>query len=115
MQVQQTDTILSTIKDALHVYSECFDTDLVIHANNAFFTLLQLGVIDKQFQLLTGAETWEDLSYFPDTRLAEIAYYLCIRVRYLFDPPQSGAAHNALKESIAEAEWRMNVFAEEVE
>ena len=43
------------------------------------------------------------------TDLAGVKTYIYLKVRLVFDPPQSSAAMEAIKQNIAELEWRLNV------
>ena len=109
------DSILNSVKKALGidpVYT-VFDPDLVMHINSVFSVLHQIGIgPDNQFYIETsGSETWSDFLSGSNT-LNMVESYMYIKVRLLFDPPANTSVLQALKETAAEYEWRMNVEVE---
>ena len=91
-----------------------FDPDIVMHINSTIFVLRQLGVGPENGFVVTGySETWDD--YLEDNKilLAAVPSYISKKVRLLFDPPVGGAL-DALKATIAELEWRLNVAVDPV-
>ena len=104
------ESILTSIKKLLGITEdyEVFDTDIIIHINTAFTILHQLGVGPKEvFQIHDKFSYWSD---FIETGSAEsVKTYVYLRVRALFDPPSSSIANEALKETIKELEFRLNV------
>ena len=107
-------SILTSIKKLLGPTEEdtSFDVDITMHINSAFFRLNQLGVGPSEgFFITDKTNTWED---FLESRtdLEAVKTYVYQKVRLVFDPPQSGFLVEALKESIKEFEWTINVQAE---
>lgn len=106
-----SDSILTSIKKLLGITEEYeyFDADILMHINMAFMVLYQLGVGPKTcFSIEDKSATWSD--FLEDaTDLAGVKTYIYQKVKLVFDPPQSSAAMEALKQSIAELEWRLNV------
>lgn len=104
------DSILTSIKKLLGLEEdyEVFDTDIIIHINTVFTILHQLGVGPKEvFQIQDKYSTWNE---FIQTGTSEsVKSYVYLRVRALFDPPTSSIANEALKETIKELEFRLNV------
>ena len=103
-----SDSILTSIKKLLGITEEYthFDADVLMHINMAFMVLYQLGVgPSTPFSIEDASATWSD--FLGD--LAGVKTYIYQKVKLVFDPPQSSAAITALKENIAELEWRLNV------
>ena len=110
-----TDSILNSVKKLLglgETYT-AFDLDVIIHINSVFSTLSQLGVGPNQgFMIEDDTATWSD--FIPtDARYSSVKTYVYLRVRVLFDPPQTGYLVEAIQKQIAELEWRLNVQREE--
>lgn len=105
------DSILITIKKLLGIGESdtAFDTDIIIGINSVFNTLLQLGVgPDSGFSIADATTLWSD--YLADmSKLEMVKSYIYMKVRLMFDPPSTGSLMDALKEQIAELEWRLNV------
>lgn len=107
----RSSSILNSVKHALGILEEYteFDTDIVMHINSTLMILTQLGVGPSEGFMIEGdTETWEDFMG-DDPLFAAVKSYIFIKVRILFDPPQSGAVLNAMKEQAAEYEWRLGV------
>lgn len=106
-----TDSILNDIKKLLGIdntYTE-FDTDIIIHINSVFMILNQLGVGPESGYRITGSlNTWSE---FTDNEyeMESVKSYIYLKVRMMFDPPQSSALMQAMNEQIKEFEWRLNV------
>lgn len=107
------ESILTSIKKLLGMAEEYehFDTDVIIHINTALMNLTQIGVGPSEgFRIEDKAATWED--FIPTAngfKLEGVKTYIYQKVKLVFDPPQSSAAMEAMKQSIAELEWRLNV------
>lgn len=117
MAVVSDDIIMNDIKRILLIPSEydVFDLNVIIGVNSVFSTLQQLGVGPKEaFHILDGTETWGE--FFGDTpeqkNLMAVKSYVGLRVKILFDPPNTSFALDALKEQCKELEWRLQVQAE---
>ena len=108
------ESILNTIKKMLGPSEEYdqFDTDIITHINTVFMTLTQLGVgPSKGFYIEDDTTTW--LEFVPDlTNFQAIKTYIYLKVKLVFDPPQSSAVIEAMNKQIAELEWRLNHAAE---
>ena len=105
------DSILNTTKKLLGIMPEYehFDQDLIMHINSVFLILKQMGVGPETPYFITDAsQTWSDFS--EDINLIQmVKSYMGAKVRMLFDPPTSSSVMEALKNQIAEFEWRLNV------
>lgn len=94
-----------------------FDLDIMTHINSVFSTLNQLGIgPDAGFMIEDDTATWDtflaDVDGNPDPRLNSVKTYMHLRVRLVFDPPQTSYLVDANKEMIRELEWRLNVKRE---
>jgi hypothetical protein len=110
-----TNSILTSTKKILGVADDytAFDLDILTHINSAFATLHQLGIGPAQgFMIEDDTPTW-DAFLGSDMRLNAVKTYVYLRVRLLFDPPSTSYHLTALKEQIAEQEWRLNTYREE--
>lgn len=88
---------------------EHFDQDIIIHINSVFMILRQLGVGPENGFSITGkTETWTDFTSDID-QLESIKTYIYMRVKLIFDPPQTSFVIEAMNKQIAEFEWRLNV------
>ena len=110
--VDPKNSILTSIKKLLGITESCtdFDTDIIMHINTVLMTLNQLGVGTEGFQIEDKNAVWSD--FIKSDKLAAIKSYVHLRVKLLFDPPLNSAIIEAIKESIRELEWRLNVRVE---
>lgn len=102
------DNILESVKQLSGVESndDGFDEDVLIYINSTISTLHQLGVESDLYSVDEDSE-WSD--YLPEGYLLNMVKdYLSKKVRLKFDPP-TGSAFDALKQTIDELEWRINV------
>lgn len=108
------ESILITIKKLLGIEADYdhFDADLIIFINSVFPVLSQLGVGPAGgFLIMDDSATWDD--YIPDSKnLSFIKSFIHLKVKLIFDPPESSAAIKSIEEQIDELEWRINVAAE---
>lgn len=108
------ESILQTIKDQLGLPEEetFYDSIIIVDINSAFSILAQLGIGPSNgFAITDNKEVWTD--FIPDDhKLSTIRTYIYMKVRLMFDPPTSSMAINAMKDQIAEMEYRMNVIAD---
>ncbi len=102
-------SILNSIKKLIGMDESyhAFDQDLIIHINSVFYILYQLGVgrdPSMPFSITDDADEWTD---FVDANQVELVKsYVYLKVRLLFDPPQNSSLLQAMKDQIAEFEWR---------
>lgn len=105
------ESILTSIKKMLGIVAEYthFDPDIIMHINTTFMVLQQLGVgPEKGFYIEDDTSTWAEFLDDP-TQLQMVKSYMYLKVKKLFDPPTSSTHMNAIDQSIAEFEWRLNV------
>lgn len=104
-------SILVSIKKLLGIAEDYtqFDTDIIVHINTAFMSLHQLGVHDDEAFTITDKKTkWDDY-IDEDDNLEATKTYIYLKVKQVFDPPQSAAALEALQNTIQQLEWRLTV------
>lgn len=107
------ESILTSIKKLLGPEEsyDHFDTDIIIHINSALMVLNQLGVgpVDG-FSISDKEAVWTD--FVPEKNIEAVKTYVYLKVRLIFDPPQSSFLVAAIEKQITELEWRLNVKAE---
>ena len=110
--VNPKNSILTSIKKLLGITESCtdFDTDIIMHINTVLMTLNQLGIGTEGFQIEDKNAVWSE--FIESNKLAATKSYVHLRVKLLFDPPLNSAIIEAIKESIKELEWRLNVRVE---
>ena len=111
------ESILTSIKKMLGITEEYkqFDPDIIMHINSVFMILNQLGVGPSEgFRISDEHAKWSDF-ISDDDNLDLVKSYMAMKVRLLFDPPQSSIVMEATNRMISEAEWRLNVATESSE
>lgn len=107
------ESILESIKKLLGISVDYthFNSDLITHINSVLMILTQVGVGPESGYSITGStETWQDfLGTYGASRLMAVRTYIYLKVKIVFDPPQSSAALESLNHLISEFEWRLNV------
>lgn len=110
------DSILTSIKKLLGITEdyEHFDTDIIMHINSVFMILTQIGVGPSEGFVITDKEAkWSDfISDTSQSTMMGVRSYVYMRVKLLFDPPQSGIVTDMINKQINEFEWRLNASAE---
>lgn len=109
-----TDSILETIKIALAVTEDTdFDEELCIHINSAINSLIQIGIGPKDGFMITGpSETWVEFLGENNTTKQMAKSYIYMKVKLIFDSPNSSYLTEAIKSQIAEYEWRLQTQKE---
>lgn len=108
------DSILTSVKKILGITEdyEQFDLDIIIHINTVFMILHQLGVgPDEPFSITDKESKWSDF-IGEATNIEAVKTYMFMKVKILFDPPQSSAVAEASNNIVSELEWRLNVAAD---
>jgi hypothetical protein len=108
------DSILTSVKKMLGIAEEytAFDADIIMHINSVFMILTQLGVGPAEgFVIEDATATWDE--FFVDTtQLQAVKSYIFMKVKLLFDPPNSSAVADSYNRLTNEFEWRLNAAAE---
>lgn len=107
------ESILNSVKKiiGLDAAYDAFDVDIIIHINSVLMILNQLGVGVKGFSITGPNETWTDF-LGESSQLHMVKSYVAMKTRLVFDPPTNGTIMEALKQSISEMEWRLNVHVD---
>ncbi len=108
-------SILISTKKILGIAEDytVFDLDIITHINSAFSTLAQLGVGPSVgFMIEDERAVWTDF-IVDDAQYNSVKSYVFLKVRQLFDPPQTSHLIAAVEKQIQELEWRLNVHREE--
>lgn len=106
-----TDSILLSVKHQLGLNDddESFDPDIINCINVALNTLTQLGMGPKEgITIVDKNGSWNSVIN-DDPRLESIKTYVFMKVKMLFDPPQSGGLIDVYKSQIKELEFRLNL------
>ena len=105
------ESILETIKKMLGItYDyEQFDVDIIIHINSAFATLAQIGSELKEgYTIADKYNVWSE--YTEDVKILDmIKTYIYLKTRLIFDPPASSMVAEAIKSTIKELEFRIQL------
>jgi len=107
------DSILGTVKKMCGVETDydAFDTDIITDINSVLMSLYQLGVGAKNFVVFDETQTWDQL-LGTDVNLAAAQTYVQIKVRLMFDPPQSAVIFDAMNRIAEEQAWRLSIQPE---
>ena len=112
-----TDSILMSTKKMLGgldpTEESPFDTDIIIQINSVFGILQQLGVGPEEgFSIESASAQWTDFST-DNIILNMVKPYMYAKVKLGFDISSSpSSVVEALKNQVAEFEWRMNVHVD---
>lgn len=104
-------SILKSTKKILSVHPDNadFDLDIITHINSVFSILRDLGVgPETGFSIEDSSKIWSDFVIGGDLTHDMIKSYVYLRVRLLFDPPQTTFLAEALNKQAAEFEWRIS-------
>lgn len=109
------ESILTSVKKTLGLDESytAFDADIVLYINTALADLNQIGVGPTAgFMIQDKTATWNQF-FGGDMTHNNIQAYVSLRVRLLFDPPESGPAIASFQEQIKELAWRIRERREE--
>ena len=105
------ESILASVKHQLGPEEEYehFDPELILFINSVLAEFTQMGVGPaKGFEIHDATETWHDFMG-DDPRLNFVKSWVTLKVKMLFDPPQSSALIDSANRLLSELEWRINV------
>ena len=108
------ESILTSIKKLLgpEETDTQFDEDIIIFINGAIMRLNQLGIGPPAGYSITDKNNvWSELIGTRED-LDAVKTYIYLKVRLVFDPPQSGFLVDAIKGQITELESTLNIQAE---
>lgn len=109
-------SILISVKEHIGVDADdiSYDNQLIEHINRALVKCRQLGVGPKRgFVIFDSSSSWDEL--IPESQtylLADVPSFVGDLVRLSFDPPAGGGVMQALKDTIAEDEYRIKLALE---
>jgi len=107
--VEQNESILNSVKTIIGI-DECnkdFDPDLVLAINAVLFIIYQEGLSDKPYRIHDNSTTWSEvLIKDKPIDLETLITWTGLKVKQIFDPPTSSILAEALKNTLAELEWR---------
>lgn len=105
------DSILTSIKQMLgieEVYTH-FDANIIMHINTTFLSLQQIGVGPEEgFIISDDSARWVDF-IDNDKLLQAVKSYMYVKVKLLFDPPNTSFVLDALERLATQLEWRLNI------
>lgn len=110
------ESILTSIKKLLGVDEnyDIFDPDIIFHINSTLMILAQMGVGQKGFMIEGEDSEWSDFLN-DSTDIESVKTYAYLKVKLIFDPPQSSAVIESMKQLINELEWRLNVAVDPID
>ena len=107
-------SILNSIKKRLGISEEYehFDDDIIMDINSVFSILTQMGVGPSTGFIINDQDAeWTD--FMEDMiKLEFVKTYVYLKVRLMFDPPQSSAVTESINRQISELEWRIFIQAD---
>lgn len=107
-------SILTSIKKTLGVAESetAFDVDITLHINSVLSILTQLGIGPTQGFMIEDATTTWDALLEDDLALSMAKTYVYLKVKLLFDPPQTSFVIESMDRNIAEIENRISIHRE---
>lgn len=113
MSQTEIESILTSIKKKIGIEGDYdhFDHDILTEINMNLATLFQVGAGSEFYHVVSAEDTWE--TFFSSVGIKDrhvlelIKEYVYIGVRLIFDPPDSSAVMESLKQKKDELEWRI--------
>lgn len=107
MPVSAQESILDSVKKiiGLSPADTSFDQDIILHINSVLVSLNQMGVGYPGFVVTDRDDSWSNFLE-NNSKLEMVKSYVALKVRLIFDPPQSAAHIDAINAQIKEFEWR---------
>lgn len=109
------ESILDSIKHDLGIDTCCdaFDQDIKMHIQSVLSTLYQIGVDSaRKVPDIDKSVKWGDIFSDDSDLLPMIKQYVYLKIRVVFDPPNSSFVLESCNKQIDELEWRINIEAE---
>lgn len=107
-----TDSILNSVKLNLGIPEDHteFDTDILMHINSAFSVLHQVGASPEAgFSINDEFSDWSDFVQGVQN-VQMVKTYVCLKVKLIFDPPNTSYALASMEKVVSELEWRLNML-----
>lgn len=108
------ESILTSIKLDLGMTEDydAYDDQIIRNINSVFVILWRLGVGPSEvFSIEDKKSTWDEFIQ-GKKEIEAVRTYVYQKVKLIFDPPQNSAHIEAIKQSISEFEWTLNLIAE---
>jgi hypothetical protein len=110
-----SDTILTTIKKMIGIDGiTSYDVEILASINMVGLTLNQLGIGPDDGLIIDTTTMWSSI-ISTNKLLESIKMLIFLKVKLLFDPPQSNYVIESINEQIKNLEWRLNNYEREVE
>lgn len=105
------DSILNSVKKMLGgISEECedFDNEIIIHINTVLAILTDIGFGPKDgFMIADSSATWSE--FIPNIiRFNMVKTYVGLKVKMIFDPPESSYLKESIEHNLEEIEVRLN-------
>lgn len=110
-----SESILNNVKKVCGIAADykAFDEDLVMHINSELSVLNQVGVGPAEgLAIVDEMDQWVSLLE-GEARLNMVKSYIYLKMRLLFDPPQTPPLITALEKQADMFLWRIREFREE--
>ena len=91
---------------------DSFDDELILHTNSILFRSVQLGVGKKGFSIDSVDQQWTDFVPENFEYYEALKSFIGLRVKILFDPPETQSVLAAINDFIKELEWTIYAEAE---
>lgn len=103
-------TVVDSIKKLLGIDKDddYFDVEILAHINTVMLNLSQIGLGDYDALICSQETTWDSLNVGHIVNHKTLETYIYLRVKLIFDPPQSSMVTDSFKSIISEYEWRIN-------
>ena len=100
------ENVLSSVKTIAGIPTDyaVFDSDILMHINSVLAGLAQMGLPQV---LVDSDSTWSDIC--SENELVPVRSYVSLKVRSIFDPPSSSSTSQAIKDTLTELEWRIQL------
>jgi hypothetical protein len=111
-------SILKSTKKVLGIPVDdiSFDQDIMTFINSAFGNLTSLGLGPVEGFVVEDEDTdWDELGIDSVHILSLTKTCIYLRVRMMFDPPQTGFLVDSMNRQLQEHDWRLNQLREETE
>lgn len=108
------DSILNSVKKCIggiHESMEQFDQDIIIFINSELSVLSQAGVRPDGFMINDKTAVWSD--FYNGSKFNFIQEFIILRVKMVFDPPQSSFVLKSMEDKAAELIWRIQIEFDE--
>lgn len=108
-------TILDDVKKVIGINTNSFDNELQIFIGSAISIVNSVGACYKI--MFSIGYTWDDViaPTDPVEIRALIIEFVCLEVKYTFDPPSTAASIEALKKHLDELLFRIEWLASDEE